>query len=529
MAAGPSADSELEYLRLAHLNIRTLSLRLNKTEYIGDILRDHEINVLALTETNLDDSLEDSKLDIKNFFFYRKDRNSNGGGVGFYVKDDIRFKRRSDLDHEDLEMIWIEILMADNRPALVGCCYRTSSSKIAYLSKICRKIEVVSNEKKDMFLLGDFNIDWLKESAKKTRIDFASSVCNMNQIIEEPTREEETSSRSTSTCIDHIYTNIPEFCSQTVISVDEDISDHKLIIVEVRRNPETDPLSEGLQSLSFSSSSQSDINSSLEFRRVEEEEVQRLLSLAPFDPRSIRASDLNLFINESKFPSETSENCVSRWILEKILLQQMEEYFNENYPFTQYQTLNNITDQWIRDLKNNKEVGVVFMDFHPSSDAISQLLHKLESYSFSESAIFMMRSFFSEGNSSSCHWTDTHCELPWGSCMTHFLFSVYTNDLKVALKSVVVSGSQLMIYHTAINYKGLKVALRKKSELVRNWLREKRMVLKTSTSAQIRSKTQVKQIQTHLRSTLSVNVKEFNWIKVLRVLLHDAPHLVWTS
>lgn len=67
------------------------------------------------------------------------------------------------------------------------------------------------------------------------------------------------------------------------------------------------------------------------------------------------------------------------------------------------------------------------------------------------------------------------------------------------------------------------------SEIVRGWLRENSMVLKTFTSTVIRTTTQVKKIQTLLRATLSVNVQEFNWIGILGVLLHDAPHLVWTS
>lgn len=153
------------------------------------------------------------------------------------------------------------------------------------------------------------------------------------------------------------------------------------------------------------------------------------------------------------------------------------------------------------------------MDFSSSSDVISPnlLLPKLKSYHFSDSAISIMRSFLSDGNSCSCRWTDTHCEMPRGSCMTHLLFSVYTNDLKVALKSahVVVSSSKLMMYHSEKKHQDLQEVLRDESEIVRGWLRENSMVLKTFTSTVIRTMTQVKKIQTLLRSTLSVNVQEF--------------------
>lgn len=555
--ADPSADSELEYLCLAHLNICGLR---NKHPDVEKILTDSNIHVLALTETHLDNSVKNSELHIEKFRFYRKDRNSNGGGVCFYIHDHMTVIQRYDLDHKDLEMIWVEIYLPDTRPVLVGCCYRPSGSKIDYLIKICRKIEMVSNEDKDIFLLGDFNFDWSKESTKKTRIDFVSSVCGLTQIVKKPARAHVTNSRSTSKYIDHIYTNIPALCSEPDGHQVKSISNHKLITATVRRrvprsrNSETDPLSEPLKSppvLSEVSPSEFLIKKkimenkhcSLEFRKVEDKEVERLMS--DVDAYVLQAAApsisapichiLNSCIHRGKFPSENLESCVFRPdpILEKVLLQQMQGYFYNNELFTHHQTLGDITDHWLTELKKKRKVGVVFIDFSSSSDVISPnlLLPKLKSYHFSDSAISIMRSFLSDGNSCSCRWTDTHCEMPRGSCMTHFLFSVYTNDLKVALKSahVVVSNSKLMMYHSEKKHQDLQELLRDESEIVRGWLRENSMVLKTFTSTVIRTTTQVKKIQTLLRATLSVNVQEFNWIGILGVLLHDAPHLVWTS
>lgn len=112
--------------------------------------------------------------------------------------------------------------------------------------------------------------------------------------------------------------------------------------------------------------------------------------------------------------------------------------------------------------------------------------------------------------------------------MTQFLFSVYTNDLKVTLKSadVIVSGGQLMIYHSEKKYQELQEVLRDESEVVRGWLRENGMVLKTFTSTVIKKNEPVMKIRTWLNFRVS---SEFNWIRVLGVLLHDAPHLVWKS
>ena len=41
-------------------------------------------------------------------FLSRPCSNERGGGVGIYVKDDINWNRRSDLESNDNESIWIE-------------------------------------------------------------------------------------------------------------------------------------------------------------------------------------------------------------------------------------------------------------------------------------------------------------------------------------------------------------------------------------------------------------------------------------
>lgn len=531
-----------EHLCFAHHYISNLQFR----NAIQSALTDR-VHVLALTACQKAKDLEQH---IENFSLYSKNRNSNGHHAFFYIRSDMTVIQRNDLDHKDLEMIWVEIYLPDPRPVLVGCCYRSSKSKIDYLHKICRKIEMVSSEDKDIFLLGNFNINSMNNSEKKM-IDFVFSVCGLTQIINECTPE----TQSTPTCTHHIYTNI-----RPAIPPIAKVSDPMLITVTVQRsvptgrNTEIDPLSDRLKSL-FVHSEVSEDNiteneNPLRFETVDKEEVKRLLSLVDSYLLQTTAPSisvvicdiLNCCIRRGEFPSERHESSVFRPdlhpILEKVLLQQMEKHFNTYELFTHQHTLDYIINQWVTHLdknqsitdENNKnQVGVVFMDFSFSSDIISPdlLIHKLKSYSFAPLAISMMRSFLSHRNSSSCHWTDTHCELPRGSCMTHFLLSVYTNTLKCPY--VVVSGSQLMIYHAAENYEDLKRELTDKSDHVRRWLRGNRMVLKTFTSTVIKKKQHLEEIQIRLQSTLTVNVEEFNWIRVLRVLLHKTPHWVWTS
>lgn len=65
--------------------IRFIRSRRNKHPEVEKILTDSKIHVLALMETHLDNSVKNSELHIENCRFYQKDRNSNGGGVCFYI------------------------------------------------------------------------------------------------------------------------------------------------------------------------------------------------------------------------------------------------------------------------------------------------------------------------------------------------------------------------------------------------------------------------------------------------------------
>ena len=47
-----------------------------------------------------------------------------GGGVAMFVKDNITFKRRKDLEKSVPESLMIEIGLKNSKPFLVGCFYR---------------------------------------------------------------------------------------------------------------------------------------------------------------------------------------------------------------------------------------------------------------------------------------------------------------------------------------------------------------------------------------------------------------------
>ena len=85
--------------------------------------------LICLSETFLNDTIENSKINIPNYHSPgRKDRTRHGGGVAEYAKYNLKIKRWNDLDHEDLDVVWVEVynghhtilLGTFNRPPSAG-------------------------------------------------------------------------------------------------------------------------------------------------------------------------------------------------------------------------------------------------------------------------------------------------------------------------------------------------------------------------------------------------------------------------
>ena len=58
-----------------------------------------------------------------------------------------------------------------------------------YLNDICIMIDRVTDENKETYLLGDFNVNWLSDNCSmKNRLLLMSRTCNLTQIVSVPTR-----------------------------------------------------------------------------------------------------------------------------------------------------------------------------------------------------------------------------------------------------------------------------------------------------------------------------------------------------
>jgi hypothetical protein len=79
-------------------------------------------------------------------------------------------------------------------------------------------LDSICDVNREVYFLRELNIDWFSSSCPlKRKLLTVTSACNLVQVISQPTRlfTNTTGTRS-STCTDHIFTNIVELCSKAV-------------------------------------------------------------------------------------------------------------------------------------------------------------------------------------------------------------------------------------------------------------------------------------------------------------------------
>ncbi|CAC5392041.1 unnamed protein product [Mytilus coruscus] len=101
---GPAdtVDISDQSISIFHCNIRSLR---NKLDYISNVIE--EFDIIFFSETHLAPFISNEKIALPEYETpIRKDRNSDGGGVIMYYKSNIKIKRRLDLEHDSLEIMW---------------------------------------------------------------------------------------------------------------------------------------------------------------------------------------------------------------------------------------------------------------------------------------------------------------------------------------------------------------------------------------------------------------------------------------
>lgn len=166
-------------LHIAQVNVCSLP---NKIHEVFNLVKINNIHILALTETHLDASVNDGQINIHGYSLLRRDRNRNGGGVALYIQNHIPFKRRDDLNVCQVEALWAQVHLPHQAAILVGCVYRPPSSKVSYLDDLCTGFDQATDSNRDVFILGDFNINWKDHNnSNRTKFMRYAKNCGLKQ------------------------------------------------------------------------------------------------------------------------------------------------------------------------------------------------------------------------------------------------------------------------------------------------------------------------------------------------------------
>ena len=198
---------------IASLNVNSLLLHVDE---IRMLVKELGIHILALNETKLDKSIDDSLVNIEGYTIIRHDRDRHGGGVAIYLKDTLLDKTtvREDLPNSALELICVEIKPIHAASFVVLAWYRPPNVSFDIFNQIEECLQFLDREDKEIILLGDTNCDILPKYSKEgnansndlpthsLRLLEIYNLFGFHQLIESPTHK----TLVTTSLIDHIAT-----------------------------------------------------------------------------------------------------------------------------------------------------------------------------------------------------------------------------------------------------------------------------------------------------------------------------------
>ena len=219
----PTADSfdsanSFSTLGILHTNLASINKYHDDLSTVLSLLKP-EIHVIGISEHKIhsNDTNNTRNINLEGYHpFVFDPTETTHGGTGFYIKDSLVFKKRDDLKFNSScthESTFIEIILPNKKNIILGCIYRHPNSKIPVNCFIDNYIESLldklSTEDKLISLMGDFNIDLLKNDSNHDVNSFYNIMASHFFAPYGPSR------LSSNTLIDNIFTNSVEYLAHS--------------------------------------------------------------------------------------------------------------------------------------------------------------------------------------------------------------------------------------------------------------------------------------------------------------------------
>ena len=215
-------------LALSHINVSSLNKNFHDLDHLLKCTN-KVFDIVAVTETRITKQTSlTTNINLRNYAIEFTPTESSAGGTLLYIAGHLSYKPRPDLNickASQLESIFVEIINPKKSNIVIGCLYKHANMdfldfKNNYFSHI---FEIASKERKQVFLLGAFNINLLNYNDHQPTNDFLDSLASYFCIpyILHPSRI----TSHSKTLIDNIFSNFisPEIISGNITAT---ISDH---------------------------------------------------------------------------------------------------------------------------------------------------------------------------------------------------------------------------------------------------------------------------------------------------------------
>ena len=198
---------------ILHLNIASLK---SHHEELDTLVKNCEVNfdIIGITETGLNELNKNSTKNTKLEGFTQEDTftETPRGGTRLYISEGLNYLPRDDLHlykKGHVESTCIEILSTGKPNTIVMCLYRHPHMDLREFNTMYDDLlSKIQRENKQIYIMGDFNIDLLKSHINNDADTFLQQnlSSNLKPLIVRPTRLTPTSK----TLIDNIFTNYHE-------------------------------------------------------------------------------------------------------------------------------------------------------------------------------------------------------------------------------------------------------------------------------------------------------------------------------
>ena len=119
-----------------------------------------EIHILGLCETFLTSKHGTPEIEAAGYSCVRCDRSiGSKGGIAIYIKQNVNYVRRSDVEDENIESVWTEVHLKSHFRLLCGFIYWSPSEKSSWIINFEKQLFKAKKVSQNLILVGDFNMN----------------------------------------------------------------------------------------------------------------------------------------------------------------------------------------------------------------------------------------------------------------------------------------------------------------------------------------------------------------------------------